>query len=114
MTLHRVFEYVYQLRIHVAIVVGNIQGMDPLVFKQSGIFGLQAIQVLRSMTKMMSAQRMSAGPMCLRALGLVPAERTLKPGRRRQIASAVGLRHWLRLQTNRRFVTLDPTVGECC
>ena len=60
---------------------------------------------------MTSAQRISAGPIGLRAFGLVPAERALKPGRRRQIASPVGLRHWLRLQTNRRLVTLGPTVG---
>src|SRR5476649_2254112 len=66
------------------------------------------------MTKITSAQRISAGLIGLRAFGLVPAERALKPGRRRQIASAVGLRHWLRLQTNRRLVTLDPVVDGVC
>lgn len=67
---------------------------------------------LGSMTKITSAQRMSAGPTDLRALGLVPAERTLKPDRRRHIVSAVGLRHWLRLQMNRRLVTGDPERRE--
>jgi len=62
------------------------------------------------MTKITSAQRISAGLIGLRAFGLVPAERALKPGRRRQIASAVGLRHWLRLQTrvNRGQTLRDP------
>lgn len=43
--LHCVFEHVHQLRIHVAKVVGNIQRVNPLVFKQTGVLGLQAIQV---------------------------------------------------------------------
>lgn len=47
---------------------------------------------------MTSAQEMSSEETCRRALGLVPADRTDRPGCERQILSAVGLRHWLRLQ----------------
>lgn len=41
--LHCVFEHVHQLSIHVAKVVGNIQRVNLLVFKQTGVLGPQAI-----------------------------------------------------------------------
>ena len=42
---------------------------------------------------------------------LVPADSAVKPGRRRHMASAVGLRSWLRLQTNSRLIIPVPAVG---
>lgn len=84
-------------RVHVLDIPDDFRYMDP-----------ELVSMLDSITKMMSAHRISTGPTDLRAFGLVPAERALKPARRRQMASAVGLRHWLRLQTKRRLVTVDP------
>lgn len=63
---------------------------------------------LFSMTKMECAQRMSSTDTRRRALGLVPAERTRRSDRLRHAASAVGLRHWLRLQMKR---TLSGSLG---
>jgi len=39
----------------------------------------------------------------MRALFSVPADRTCKPDLFLKIVSAVGLRHWLRLQIKRKF-----------
>jgi hypothetical protein len=49
--------------------------------------------------------------MVRRARGLVPAERTFTFGVLAQICSAVGLRHWLRLQTNKRFIQSPNQVA---
>ena len=52
----------------------------------------------------MSAHRMSFAETFLLALRLVPAERTESPQRLCHTFSAVGLRHWLRLQINSKFM----------
>jgi hypothetical protein len=56
---------------------------------------------LDSITKMTSAHRRSSTFTGCRAFGLVPPDRTATRGSLRHSCSAVGLRHWLRLHTNK-------------
>ncbi len=43
---HRSLKHVHQPRIHEAIVIGNIQNIQPLVFKQPGVLCPQTMLVL--------------------------------------------------------------------
>lgn len=73
---------------------------------------------LSSITRMTSAQRISPSVTLRRALVAVPADRASTPGTFRHTASAVGLRHWFLLHTNRMRMgapcTLTPTLPNHC
>ena len=66
------------------------------------------------MTRMLSAQRTSFSLTVRFAFGLVPAERTDSCGSEANTRSAVGLRHWFRLQMKRMFGKLTAVLFGFC